>query len=230
MALKDMKLSAKLRSSFLIIALLTAVICFFNLTGTSGLGTVIDNISTDQLPTVKAVLNMRAGMTKILAADRSLLIEKSNDKELNYQYSRMLNAIERFETAKNIYEKLPKDSEESKLRSEVLTMLQKYKTSHDEFAELFLKYRESRISKTPLMNETWAKAVEKSISMRNDFNTLDKKFSELSDNAETTINKKLQEVNNSSRTANIWTIVLSIISFCFSVFLGFYILIKGKNL
>jgi hypothetical protein len=184
MALKDIKLTPKLIGSFLIVALLTAVIGFFGMTGISKLGDIIEDISSDQLPTVKAVLNMRAGITKILAADRSLLIEKSDNKELDYQYGRMLDAIDRFEKAKNVYEQLPKDNEESKFWSEVLTISQNYRASHDEFANLFLIYKEARTAGSPLINETYAKTIEKSISMRKDFLALDKKLSELSDKAE----------------------------------------------
>jgi len=115
MTLRNLKITPKLLSSYMLLAVLTAVIGFIAISGISKLSEIINTISTDNLPTVKAVLNMRAGITKILAADRSLLIEKSDDKELTYQYGRMLDAIDRFQKAKATYEKLPKDVNENKV-------------------------------------------------------------------------------------------------------------------
>lgn len=226
--MKNLKLTPKLIGSFLIVALLTAVIGFFGLSGISQLGDIIEDISTDQLPTVKAVLNMRAGVTKILAADRTLMIEKADNKELEYQFGRMLDAIDRFEKAKSVYEKLPKDPEESKFWTEVLINWENYKKSHDEFADLIKKYKDARIAGSPLslIEEDYANAMAKSISMRKDFLALDKKLAELSDRAEALAAGRLDEAISSSKFTQLLTIILTVVIFVVSILLGLYISIK----
>jgi len=226
MAFRDLKITPKLLSSYLLLAILTAVIGFFAISGISKLSEIINVISTDNLPTVKAVLNMRAGITKILAADRSLLIEKSDDKELTYQYSRMLDAIDRFLKAKAIYEKLPKDEKENKVWLEVLDTWDNYIKSHTEFANLISEYQKSRSSQNEDFKDKYLKALEKSISMRKDFLALDKKLAELSDLAESEATNKLDLAASSSNFTKSLTIIITIIVLFLSILLGLYFSIK----
>ncbi len=118
---KNLKLSTKLISGFMAVALIALIVGVVGLYSLSRAMFYIKDIGSVKLPSVQALLLISEAQTAVKAAERTLLNRRINsDVKLN-QYDRIAAAFKRVDDAWKIYEPLPQTKEEAEIWKEFVT-------------------------------------------------------------------------------------------------------------
>ena len=112
----NLKISKKLVSFFVLIAIIAGVVGGIGYTGMSKVQNSQDDISNVRLPIVKALLTISEAQTAVIAGERGLINRRMMDprvREAEYQY--IEDAFVRAEEARAVYESFPAQTFVSKL-------------------------------------------------------------------------------------------------------------------
>src|SRR5574340_1174845 len=111
--MKNLRLSTKLITSFVVVALITLVVGFTGWNGINKVDEMMDEIGKNYLPSIHGLGYMNEAMLALQLHERTLVHEK--DAEIaKQQYVGLEEAWKKAEQGWKIYEPLRKDQEEEK--------------------------------------------------------------------------------------------------------------------
>ncbi len=135
--LKQLRLSAKLICSFLLVTLITFILGCIGWVSIQKLGANLAQINNKMLPSIQDLLTMESGMNSILAAERSMLIAPDQD-EMVFQKNRMNTIWKDVEKSAKNYESIISLQGERELWTTLQTTWSAWKDSHDQVVNLAL--------------------------------------------------------------------------------------------
>jgi len=111
----DMKISAKLMSGFIIVALFTAIVGGVGLYSLSQMRAAEQEISVVRLPSIESLLIMKEAQNAVDSAENALLNEEITAADRIILYDKISSELKNAKDAKAIYDPLPQTTEEAKL-------------------------------------------------------------------------------------------------------------------
>ncbi|MCG8484938.1 MAG: MCP four helix bundle domain-containing protein, partial [Clostridia bacterium] len=136
----NLKISKKLVSFFVLIAIIAGVVGGIGYMGMSTVQRSQDDISSVRLPGVKALLTINEAQTAVVVGERGLINRRMVDpriRDAEYQY--IEDAHARAEEAWATYESLPKTKEESEKWETFVFLWNNWEERHNEVVDLSRK-------------------------------------------------------------------------------------------
>ncbi len=133
---KHMKLSTKLISSFIIVAIITLVVGFFGWRGVTGMARHLDEIGLVRLPSVSSLLVIKSAAESARVAQRTLLNPDLDSDARARQFENIQISRAEYEKAWKIYEPLPQTPEEAALWQKFVPAWNAWRAENNEFMKL----------------------------------------------------------------------------------------------
>jgi len=156
--MKNLKLSVKLITGFVVVALITLVVGIIGYWGCVRLATHLYEVGVVRLPSVLGLEMMTEAQTAVKAAERTLLIPGLDQARITHERDQLKAAWERAEKGWKIYEPLPQTKEEEGKWKEFVPAWGKWKADHEGFIALFDEYQKTGDK------ATLAKATDQSLT------------------------------------------------------------------
>lgn len=136
--MKNMKLSVKLMTGFILIACIILVGGAVGWYGIYQTENALKNVNDVRMPGIQALATIKEAQTALRVAERSLLIhEFSGIEELkNRQYENAVNVFKRMDEAFKTFESLPKSNEQTTLWNQVKTSWETWKKNYNQYLDL----------------------------------------------------------------------------------------------
>ena len=132
----NMRIAAKLIISFVIVAALAGIVGYIGFTGIKTMNDSLVQITDENLESIQKLYIINEAKTAIKAAERTIFSQPDEASTYEKETGNIENAYARAEKAWDVYEKLPKDENESKLWEEFKTAWNAWKEDQDEFVRL----------------------------------------------------------------------------------------------
>jgi len=133
--LDNLKMFVKLLGSFLLIALICAVVGGVGWRGTSRLAGAIHEVAEVRLPSVRGLALMRNGLNVIKAAERTLLVGRLSPDARTQQMQNIQEGWKGYEQGKAIYAPLPQTPQEAALWKNYLADFDRWQIEHKKLLE-----------------------------------------------------------------------------------------------
>ncbi|MEI8217001.1 MAG: methyl-accepting chemotaxis protein [Eubacteriales bacterium] len=140
----DMKISAKLLTGFIIVALLAATVGAIGYSGMSQVKKAQDEGATIYLPSIQALLTMSEAQTAVDSAENALLNEELVGQDRQAQYDRITAFLKRAEEARAIYEPLPQSADEKVVWDKFVPAWDKWIADDAQFQKLSKQFETSK--------------------------------------------------------------------------------------
>ena len=137
MKFKNLKIRTKLLTGFGAVLVVLMTIGLIGYHGLNTVGTQLDEIATNRLPAIDALLVIKEGQTTIKALERALLVD--NYPVPNFrkdQYPQIEEAWNKIDKARKVYESLDHTPQEKTAWNEYVISFNDWKTSMPEFISL----------------------------------------------------------------------------------------------
>ncbi|GAB6106757.1 methyl-accepting chemotaxis protein [Fusibacter bizertensis] len=138
----NLSLRKKILGGFITVALITVFVGSMALVGINQLNTKSNEIGTDILPSVKAMLNVNVALAAIDGAENILLIQDLSRDQRSDALTTMQNAYLRAQVNIETYKNLPRNDEEEALWSEFLPKWQTWVADHQDFINKEAAFRD----------------------------------------------------------------------------------------
>jgi methyl-accepting chemotaxis protein len=139
----NLSLKTKLRLGFLIIVGLLTISFIISYIGIARLDKGIVNIAENNLPSIKALLQIRQAQTSYLSSENALLLKDIDQEMRTKNFERMNEAKNRYEKAIKVYASLPQSPEEKQAWDEFLPLWNQWLQCHEQFLSMENEYRTS---------------------------------------------------------------------------------------
>ncbi len=133
--MKNIRLTVKLMGGFAIVALVTLLVGFAGWYSSSSLGSQLEAMVNEHLPSVANVLTMRENLESVRVANRTLLNPFLTVTDRNRQYENIAAAQERYQKAMESLEPTIRDADESALWKQLVPALTAWRQETDKFLE-----------------------------------------------------------------------------------------------
>ncbi|MDY6850998.1 MAG: methyl-accepting chemotaxis protein [Thermodesulfobacteriota bacterium] len=147
--MKNMKLSTKLITGFVIVAIITLIVGFVGWNGAGTLGGHVTEVGQIRLPAIQNLLELKQRLEEVRVAQRTLLIPGMSHKNRERQYSNIDKANEEYYKAADAYKALPKTEAEAKSWTEFVAAAEAWLKVNDDFIDL-----SREMDKTDVLNPT----------------------------------------------------------------------------
>jgi len=237
-------LQAKLFSSFLFVGLIVVIVALIGWNFTSALGNNIRMLSENAFPSTISLWKANEAQSRILAAERSLLITTANFSQRQQVLTEVQKGLEDLNKALTEYNKGGRDQQEDQIYKKLTAEFEKWKQTNQDFLDLnneFQKYgvanpRQLQLNlliqgKANAPEFAAAKVAADALGKMNDFafTTLNSAFSSLTNAlqelaaynqkfGDTVTNKAKQDVSQSAT----WMVLSLVIGPLTAILLGLY--------
>ncbi|MFO7714670.1 MCP four helix bundle domain-containing protein, partial [Desulfosarcina sp.] len=151
---KNMKLSAKLIGSFVIVAVITLAVGFAGWRGVNGLSHHIVEIGEVQLPSVHSLMVIEKEAEAIRAAQRTLLNPDLSREHKAQQFENIQTARNHYEAAWKVYAPLPQTQEEAQLWNKFVPAWEAWRHENTEFLKLIQELDKLDLGNPDALNAT----------------------------------------------------------------------------
>ena len=151
---KNMKLSAKLISSFVIVAAITLVVGFVGWRGVNNLSHHLEEVGEVRLPSIAALLVIEREAEAIRVAQRTLLNPDLTREDHARQFANIKHAREHYEAAWQKYEPLPQTPEEAALWKKFVSAWDAWRQENNAFFKLIHDLEKLDIGNPAALNAT----------------------------------------------------------------------------
>ncbi len=134
--LKDKSLQGRIMSAFLLMGGLVLLVALIGLISTFSLGSNIETLGNNSIPSVVGLWKINEGQTQIESSERLLLLSGLSAKERQIEADRMQKAWEQIDEGFKQYEVTPRTPEEDRNYQKLLDNWNKWKNDHDDFIKL----------------------------------------------------------------------------------------------
>ncbi len=141
--MKNLKLSVKLITGFVLVALITLAVGSLGYWGTVRLATHLYEVGVVRLPSVLGLEMMNEAQTAVKAAERTLLIPGLDQARIAHERDQLKAAWERADKGWKIYEPLPQTKEEEAKWKEFVPAWGAWKKDHEQFIAPFDEYQKT---------------------------------------------------------------------------------------
>jgi methyl-accepting chemotaxis protein len=139
----NLNLKTKLRFGFLVIVCLLTISFIISYIGIERLDKGVTDIAENNLPSIKALLQIRQAQTSYLSSENALLLKDIDSDVRAKNFERMNEAKDRFEKAIKVYSSLPQSPEEKQVWDEFLPLWNQWLQCHQQFLTMENEYRTS---------------------------------------------------------------------------------------
>ncbi|HEX9060562.1 MAG TPA: methyl-accepting chemotaxis protein [Clostridia bacterium] len=136
----NLKLSAKLLTGFVLMALITAFTGAMGYYAMSVMRSGEDEIATNRLPSVESLLEAYQAQTDADSAENALLAEELVGQDRQAQYDRLTQAVKRADDALKVYEPLPQTEEEKVVWNKFVSAWNKWKSDDSDYHKISKQY------------------------------------------------------------------------------------------
>jgi methyl-accepting chemotaxis protein len=207
---RNLKVGTKLLSAFCLASCITLIVGITGFVGASWLGASLEEVAGVRTPSLVGLGEMHQAQTAVLAAERSCILEKTQQR-MELQQGRLATARENADKGWKLFEPLPQTEEEAGLWKQFVPAWEQWKKDHQHVMELIkagkkdeaLDYSTGSASKSFLVAE----------DLLNKITDLNQKIAEDQ-------RQKGKELIKSIKTL---CITLTIIAFIVCIALGFFI-------
>lgn len=133
---RDKSLQGRIMSAFLIMGGLVLIMALVGLFSTFRLGSSIDTLSNNSLPSLVGLWKVNEGQTQIESSERALMIPGLTAQERQAELKRIKGAWEQIDEGFKQYEATPRTTEEDRSYQKLLDNWNKWKNDHEEFLKL----------------------------------------------------------------------------------------------
>lgn len=144
--LKKWSVSRKLVSSFLIVALITAIVGIIGWMGINQQMNSIHNLGYESIPGIIYIEETGRAVTEIQMAIRTLANQGLSEKEAQEQFKKIEEQRSYYKKQIDGYDKLRKNAEENKLYQEFLTRMANAKKGNNAFLDYAKSINRSRVT------------------------------------------------------------------------------------
>jgi methyl-accepting chemotaxis protein WspA len=134
--LKDQSLQGRIMSAFLFMGGLVFVVGGVGLVSTFRLGSNIDTLGNNSLPSLVGLWKVNEGQTQIESSERALLIAGLTPQERQVELTRIKTAWEQIDDGFKQYETTPRTPEEDRNYKKLLDNWNNWKSDHEAFLKL----------------------------------------------------------------------------------------------
>lgn len=143
MAVKNMKMIAKLLLGFSIVALIVLAVGYFGLTGANQLTANVLEIGTNRLPSSSSLGVILEAQRDVDSAENGLLAKGTTTQDRKPLYDRFDAAQKRAEDARKIYEPLPQTKEEAQLWEQFVPAWDAWWKDHTTYVAMVHEYEKA---------------------------------------------------------------------------------------
>jgi methyl-accepting chemotaxis protein len=232
-----MNLKKRLILSFVLVALLAAVVGGVGYWGISSVERTQDEIALVRLPSVQALLTISKAQTAVLTGERGLMINQMNTQELrDAQYNYINNAFDRAQKSWDIYAPLPQTDEEAVLWERFVPLWDKWVSDHEKVIDLS-KEKDQLINSGSNPNSNQILSLEDdiyeaSLTARQSFLDAEEVLNQIVTINEEEAVRQYELAEASVQRSILMLIIFIIIAVILAVVLGFFIsgsISKGVN-
>jgi len=152
MGLNNIKISVKLLTSFLIVAVIVAGVGIVGIIGLNSLMKSSDVIANEKMPSVEYLLKYQVGTTTVVRNVRFLLSDLPKT-EADAQLAQIEVVRKDYAASREAYEKIPKSDEEKKLWDNAVAAVTAFATGNNQILELAKKYYSSEVRDPAVLAE-----------------------------------------------------------------------------
>lgn len=145
--MKNVKLSVKLIGGFCVVALITLTVGFVGWRGATSIGAHLDEVGTNQLPSIQNLLGMDSAFESLRVAQRTLLNPAIDPETRERQHRNFASVRERYKQSWEAWRALPHSNEESELGRQLERTVDAWRAEND----LFIQYARE-LEKTGILN------------------------------------------------------------------------------
>lgn len=131
--LKKLKISKRLLTGFMVVAIITAVVGSVGIVGLYFMNLTVKSVGANSLPSLQNLLTIEQAQTAIKASERTLMSQSSSSSTYATQSATIKTEYAAISSAMAKYEALSKTTTESTLWKKFTTTYNQWKTSEDEF-------------------------------------------------------------------------------------------------
>ncbi|HBG26353.1 MAG: hypothetical protein A2Y10_20070 [Planctomycetes bacterium GWF2_41_51] len=155
---KNMKLGTKLIGGFLCVAAIAAFIGLMGFSGVNTMKTHANELGTECMPAVSNLLIIVNNLEKIKTAQRTLLDPHLELDVRKRQYDNIEAARAEYKKSFDIYEPIPKNSEETKLWNEFVIRVQAWAQENNKFNDVSREMEKTGVQNPEGLGELLEKA------------------------------------------------------------------------
>ena len=145
---QNMKLRTKLISGFIIVAIITLIVGIIGWIGISRLGTKVQDIGSNNLPSIQALLTIDGLMKNIDSVQQTLCIRSLSSIDLKEHYDKIDKNWTALDEQWQKYNGLYRDQSIIETKKMFDPLYEKWKNDIDEFVRIFAQYTDSTDPKT----------------------------------------------------------------------------------
>jgi methyl-accepting chemotaxis protein len=135
-AISNLGIRTKLIGGFLVAAVATAIVGAAGLYYLNEVGNAVDDIGTNHMPSVVALLTISQAQTAVNASENALTSRRLEMAKRQQHYSTIQEAFNRADEARRSYEPSPRTSDEERLWKRFVPAWDKWKEDHRSFIEI----------------------------------------------------------------------------------------------
>ncbi|MFO7715046.1 methyl-accepting chemotaxis protein, partial [Desulfosarcina sp.] len=151
---KNMKLSAKLIGSFVIVAVITLAVGFVGWRGVNGLSHHIVEIGEVRLPSIHSLMVIEKEAESVIVAQRTLLNPDLSREHKAQQFENIQAARNHYEAAWKVYEPLPQTPEEAQQWNKFVPAWEAWRHGNNEFLKLIQELDKLDLGNPDALNVT----------------------------------------------------------------------------
>jgi len=136
----NLKISVKLITGFLIVALIGTFIGYMGYSGLNKLNTHVLALGENNLPSIQNILTMKEALTRVDGQENALVVPGLKQGERDAYYAAIADAFKRFDDAKAIYTKLPQAPDEAIAWNSFVPAVEKFRVTDQEFQKICKQY------------------------------------------------------------------------------------------
>lgn len=148
----NMKISAKLIISFVIVAVIAGIVGYIGFDGIKTMNDSLEQIASENLTSIQKLYVINEAKTAIKAAERTIYSQPTDIETYEKETGNIKNAYQRAEEAWEVYEKLPKEEDEAELWEKFKTAWNEWKEDQNEFVKLASQVFEHDLRDTAAIN------------------------------------------------------------------------------
>lgn len=224
MNLKNLSLSKKIFSGFLIIAIISAIITFIDLNSAENANNAIKGLIQNRMPKVQYLVMMKEGITAVKAAQRIITIPSLAVEDRKRQYKRFDEAFERINKAKDEYNKIIKDNFEKEKWETFLSGFSTWESLHNKFVDKSKSIDLAFENRDPGVDQALVELMKITMfDLKDIFFQIEHVIDELTDYNIKLSHDETEVTFSDMSSTKLLTIILAIVSFIIAISLGIFI-------
>jgi methyl-accepting chemotaxis protein len=224
MILKNTSLGKKLLFSFIIISIFAAIAGIVGMVGVDNLFESSNTFVNNKFPGQKALLRMKAVLTRTRITERNFLIRDLPKDEIAHQFENYKTLFEKYQAEAEKYNVLEKEKGEDALWLKYKENFKIFKSNFDAFINMADKYYNtenlSLIEKEDLFRKMQSMALNEN---RKSFQSIEKAIDELTEYNEKLAKEEIEKTDNTADKIKRIIIIITVVIFALAVLFGIYI-------